>query len=302
MIRFENVNLKLKERTVLSNVSFEIRDNSTVCFVANRTKSDAAILKLIAGVYKNYDGNIFIDDINIKKNYKVKTSMLFSVPEIDNDMTVYEYLRFYADIIGMDKVECDNYINLNLKKMEIMSYKYTLLSDLGRNILIIVGIIRAMLKNPNILLIDGIFLENDYNFNYMLLKHIKKLVGNRIIVFDNTKLDYVDDICTDIGIVVDDNLLIYGDKDDIYKKATMNKRIEIIVHDDIKSAVDLLNEYDEIENISFDNNRIVFSIKNDELTQDIVLKKLVNNGIKIYSYKNENINKEQLIEAIMQKE
>ena len=300
MIKFENVSLKLKERVVLSNVSFEIEDKSVVCFIANRTKSKAYILKIIAGIYKNYDGNVFIDGKNIKDNIDTKISMIFDVDEKDDNMTVYEYLKFYANLSEIKTDQCEEYINSSLKNLEIMSYKYTLMSDLNKNLLKLVGIIRAMIKDPNILLIDGLFSGTDINFNYMLLNYIKKLVENKTIIFDNTKIEYIEDICTDIGVLIDDNLLVYGKKDDVYKKASLNKKIEIVVNGDVMPAINLLKQYDGITNIMYDDKMITFAIISSEFSQDEVLKKLIDNNIKIYSYKNENLTKEQLIEGLGQ--
>ena len=66
-------------------------------------------------------------------------------------------------------------------------------------------------------------------------------------------------------------------------------------------AIDILKQYDGITNISYDDKMITFAIDSSEVSQDQVLKKLIDNNIKIYSYKNENLTKEQLIEGIGQK-
>ena len=71
MIRLENVSFKYKESNkILDNISFEVHDGEIISIVGKNGSGKPTIGKLIAGILRLKEGNIFIDDLNMKKHQK----------------------------------------------------------------------------------------------------------------------------------------------------------------------------------------------------------------------------------------
>ena len=65
-IRFENVSLDLDGRRVVNNVSFEIKNGQTIGLVGHTGSGKSLIINLLRRFYDPTEGNIYIDEINIR--------------------------------------------------------------------------------------------------------------------------------------------------------------------------------------------------------------------------------------------
>lgn len=65
-IKFENVSLDIDGRRVINNVSFEVKAGQTIGLVGHTGSGKSLIINLLSRFYDATEGEIFIDDINIK--------------------------------------------------------------------------------------------------------------------------------------------------------------------------------------------------------------------------------------------
>lgn len=64
---FKNVTFGYSDKTVLKNLSFKINANETVAFVGKSGAGKTTIFNLLCKMYDNYNGEITIDNINLKE-------------------------------------------------------------------------------------------------------------------------------------------------------------------------------------------------------------------------------------------
>ena len=84
MIKIENVSFKYKnsDNKILDNLSFEVKDGEIVAIVGQNGSGKSTIGKLISGIIKLKQGNITIDDLEIKdNNVKDKVGIVFQNPD-----------------------------------------------------------------------------------------------------------------------------------------------------------------------------------------------------------------------------
>lgn len=129
MIKLENVSFKYRnsEHIVLDNLSFSINDGEVIAIVGQNGSGKSTIGRLISGIAKLKQGNIFIDDLDIsqKNNRKLirdKVGIVFQNPEnqiIFNN--IYDELAF--SLSGCDKFEIEERVSTALKQVGMFDYK-----------------------------------------------------------------------------------------------------------------------------------------------------------------------------------
>lgn len=160
MIKLENVSFKYKnsEHIVLDNLSFSINDGEVVAIVGQNGSGKSTIGRLISGIAKLKQGNIFIDDLDIsqKNNRKLvrdKVGIVFQNPEnqiIFNN--IYDELAF--SLSCCDKFEIEERVSTALKQVGMFDYKsrdlYSL--SLGQKQRIIIAEVLA--QHPKYIIFD----------------------------------------------------------------------------------------------------------------------------------------------------
>ncbi|OED45311.1 hypothetical protein AB836_01730 [Rickettsiales bacterium (ex Bugula neritina AB1)] len=76
-IEFVNVNLKMNGKKILDNISFKIEKNEKLIFIGSTGSGKTTILKCLMGIINDYEGNIFINNNNIKKIKNLKDFFVF---------------------------------------------------------------------------------------------------------------------------------------------------------------------------------------------------------------------------------
>lgn len=305
MIEFKNVKLNLKHIDILNNISFKAMKNTVTCIVGNRNAGKSSVLKLIAGIYKDYYGEILIDGKELYENQNIKINMIHDTIENDPNVTVVEYLEFYGKMYGdLTNEEISLYIDNQLKSFALMSYKYTTLDNLDKETYKLIDMIRALMNDPDILLFDNLFFSDNIDYNEKVLNFVKNFVGRKTIIFVARNLNFVEGICDNIGVLDYGQLVAYGKKEEVYKKAELITKVEMRIIGDAASVINILQNDERVINVVYENDNIVFSInpeieakyKNElrEIEADI-LKNIISAGIKVSSYRKQQAQFEQLL-------
>ena len=106
MIKLKNVSIKyIKDYYSLYNVSLEINDNSLL--KGNETSGNNFLLRILAKIDKNYEGEIFIDGKNLKqiKDKDLNLAFIPKIPYLFENKTVLENLIYPLKIRKISKIE-----------------------------------------------------------------------------------------------------------------------------------------------------------------------------------------------------
>ena len=110
-IEFDNVSFSYKDtdRAILKNISLKINSSKPIAIIGENGSGKTTIIKLLAGLYKTYNGDIRINGINLKsispEAYKRKLGIVFQ------DFNKYELsIRENIGLADTEKMNSDNEI------------------------------------------------------------------------------------------------------------------------------------------------------------------------------------------------
>ena len=307
MIEIKNLKLNKNGIDVLSELSMDIEDYSVTCILGNKNSGKSSILKSIVGIYRDYYGEILYDGQDILDTKEMIVDILHENRENDSLINVYEYLCFYGSLYGMDnQKELDDYIEKMLKKFLLLPYKYTSINILDDYDYKFVELIRVLMHNPKVILFDNVFVSDNNEFNDKMYEYIKSLIGKKTIIFASRNLNHIEEILTHIAIIDNGSLVIFGKKEDVYKAAELNEKIQIDIIGGVTNALEILNKNNSISDIIYSDNSITFSLTSDisnsenrEELESLILKELIMKGIKVSSFKRQRARFEQLYERLV---
>lgn len=147
-----------KENTInaLDKVNLEVKDEEFICILGPSGCGKTTLLRIIAGLDKPTDGEVLLDGIRVDKPGQDR-GMVFQDYSLFPWRTVIDNIAFGLEVLGVDKKEryenAREYLELlDLEKFE-NSFPYELSGGMRQRI----AIVRALINNPKLLLMDEPF-------------------------------------------------------------------------------------------------------------------------------------------------
>lgn len=165
-------NTKYGELKVLDNINLNIYEGEIIAIVGPSGGGKTTLLNLISHLIEPTNGIIKIDG-NI--GYMFQKDHLFEW------RTVYKNILLSLEISNSINQEKIDEINNLLKKYELYDFKNNLPSELSGGMRQRIALIRTLITNPNILLLDEAFSALDYQTRIKVTTDVYKMIKSRHI-------------------------------------------------------------------------------------------------------------------------
>lgn len=289
MIKIENINkyfnrYRKNQIHVIDNTSLTLGDTGLVALLGPSGSGKTTLLNVIGGLDKVQKGKIFINDqkITSKFSYKVdkirnlNIGYIFQDYKLVDNLSVYDNVALSLKIIGIkDKKEIDKRVTYVLEKVGMYRYRKRPANMLSGGERQRVGIARAIVKNPNIIIADEPTGNLDSKNSVEIMNIIKAISKDRLVILVTHETNLANFYASRI-IEISDGKVI---KD--YENTHTNE---------LDYAIDnrfYLKDFTKAENFKDKTNDItIYHDNNEKLQVEIVIK---NNNIYIRSKNNNSI-------------
>ncbi|MFN6964790.1 MAG: ABC transporter ATP-binding protein [Pyrinomonadaceae bacterium] len=160
-IEFRDVYLAFDDQVVLDGVSFIVRRGETKIVLGGSGTGKSTIINLILGLIKPDGGRIFIDGEDITDFDEVemmrvrkKLGMVFQEGALFDSLSVYENVAYRLHEEGIDEEEVEHEVRRMLRFVNLEDAIDKMPSELSGGMRRRVGIARALVGNPSIILFD----------------------------------------------------------------------------------------------------------------------------------------------------
>ena len=188
-IQFKNVSVKFDNQTVLQNLNFVINKGEDIYLVGSNGSGKSILTKLLLG-FIPYEGNILIDNIELRDLHKAKLreniGLCFQTPYIFSD-TIKNNIDCYENQ-NINKIkEACKICELD-KEIQALANNYDeLLGERGINLSggqkQRINIARLLIQNKKILIFDDVLSKLDNNTKNKIVENLNKNFPNNINIF-----------------------------------------------------------------------------------------------------------------------
>ena len=196
MIELVNVNKyfnrhKKNELHVINNTSLTLEDTGLVALLGPSGCGKTTLLNAIGGLDKIKKGKIYIDNqkISSKFSYKVdkirnlNVGYIFQDYKLIDNLSVYDNVALVLKMVGIkNKSEIKKRVEYVLDKVGMLRYKKRPAGMLSGGERQRVGIARAIVKDPNIILADEPTGNLDSKNSLEIMKIIKAISKDRLVI------------------------------------------------------------------------------------------------------------------------
>lgn len=218
MIEYKHVALRYGEKSVLEDVNLKIKDGEFMVLVGPSGSGKTTMLKMINRLLEPTDGNIYMDDKRIKdynqRDLRLSTGYVLQQIALFPNLTVAENIAIIPEMKGWskDKIKQNTAELLEMVGLPAKEYAGRLPSMLSGGEQQRVGIVRAIIGEPRILLMDEPFsaldaisrkqlqvltkkLHNEFGVTIIFVTHDTDealLLADRIAVLQNGQICQID--------------------------------------------------------------------------------------------------------------
>lgn len=197
---------------VINNTCIELPDKGLVALLGPSGCGKTTLLNTIGGLDKVNKGNIYINNKKITRRCSSKIDKIrnlnigyiFQDYKLIDNMTVYDNVSIALKMIGIkDEEEIKKRVEYILERVGIYRYRYRPCSMLSGGERQRVGIARALVKNPDIILADEPTGNLDSKNTIEIMNIIKSISKDKLVILVTHEIDIAKFYATRIIEIVD---------------------------------------------------------------------------------------------------
>lgn len=204
MIEVQNLSKNYGERQAVHDLTFTVKKGEVVGFLGPNGAGKSTTMKIITGYMAPSSGqvkvagfDVFEDPIEVKR----RIGYLPELPPVYHDMYVEDYLRFVANLKGVDKTRVQSLVKGALDKTGLYEVRGRLIGNLSKGFKQRVGLAQALVSDPEILILDEPTVGLDPKQVAEMRQLIRQLKGQHTIILSTHILPEVQASCEKVIII-----------------------------------------------------------------------------------------------------
>jgi ABC-2 type transport system ATP-binding protein len=215
-ITLKKVGKLINDKTIVAGLTFGIERGSLVAVIGANDTGKSVLLRLLSGFEKPDYGNIFIHGLDMQKRRSKTRQLIGFVPhetDLDPWLTLEQNIKFSSLLFNVSDLDYKNRIKIYSDNLGITSYMGEIASQVSYGIQKRAMLVRALIHNPEILVLDeptGFMDAPSARLTWDLLKKIK---GEKSIIYVSNALLEVEQAHDRILVFKDGKIIMDGSLD-----------------------------------------------------------------------------------------
>ena len=219
IIKCDKINFSYeKERTILEDISFAIEENESVGIIGANGSGTTTLFKLILGLEKPKSGEIYVNNLKVKKeNFReIRKKIGFLFQDSDNQLfmnSVEDEISFALNNYGLEEKIINERVDNVLKKLDIEHLKNRMIIKLSGGEKKLVSIASVLAMDPEILLLDEPSNTLDPRYRRIVIDILNSINCTKIIAAHDLSL--ISKTCSKVLLIHDGKIVKAGKTNDI---------------------------------------------------------------------------------------
>ena len=243
MIQLTDVTKRYDDTIAVENLNLKIERGEIVGMLGHNGAGKSTTLKMIAGLVEPTSGQVQVMGYDMQKeNIKVKqrTGYLPEESSLYEAMTARQYLLFFSELYQMPRQKALARIDQLLDSLGLAE-KNKLTGEFSKGMKRKTAIARALLHNPDLLILDEPSSGLDPLTSFFIINYLKTLKQEgKTIILSAHNLFHMESICDRVGIIKNGKLLIF-DTMDVIRSKLGRREYQVLFHADQKLDYEHVN-------------------------------------------------------------
>ena len=213
MITVKKIHKSFGAKKVLDNINFSIKKGEIIALLGPNGAGKTTLMRIMTGYLSSSgeDGEVLVFGHNINTEREKVLRNIGYVPEngpLYSEMSVYEFLKFAANIRGIKGKEFEDNFKDAVKKMSLEDVVNQKIETLSKGFKRRVGVASCIIHKPNVLILDEPTEGLDPNQKIEAREFIKSYGKKGIVIISTHMLEDVEAVATRVILLNEGKVVI----------------------------------------------------------------------------------------------
>ncbi|MFA6126951.1 MAG: ATP-binding cassette domain-containing protein [Bacteroidales bacterium] len=236
----ENLTKIYGTQRAVDNISFKVHTGEVLGFLGPNGAGKTTTMKAITSFLVFNKGTIHVGEFSVTEQPEEVKKRIGYLPEnnpLYNDMPVIDYLRFVAEIQGIDKSRIKGRILEMVKLCGLEGEKHKKIGELSKGYRQRVGLAQALIHDPEVLILDEPTAGLDPNQIIEIRDLIRTIGREKTVLLSSHILAEVEATCDRILIISKGKIVADGTPENLRKKAQGQEMLKLTIEDGTKNEI-----------------------------------------------------------------
>lgn len=221
-LKIEGFSKSYGDFEAVKNLNLTIKKGEFFGFLGPNGAGKSSTIHCITGISKITKGTITVEGKDVVKDYREARALIGLSPQefnIDIFATAEQVLWFVGGYYGMSKAKRNERIDELMKILELEPHRKKSFRTLSGGLKRRVMLARAMIHDPEILILDEPTAGVDVELRQELWKYLKKINDSgKTIILTSHYLEEVELLCSRVGIINNGGMVKLMSKEELVKE------------------------------------------------------------------------------------
>jgi ABC-2 type transport system ATP-binding protein len=251
----ENLTKIYGTQKAVDDISFKVKTGEVLGFLGPNGAGKTTTMKAITTYLMPNNGSIRVGSFTLDEQPEEIKKHIGYLPEnnpLYQEMPVIDYLRFVAELQGIDKTRIKDRILEMVNLCGLEGEKHKSIGELSKGYKQRVGLAQALIHDPQVLILDEPTAGLDPNQIVEIRELIKKIGKEKTVILSSHILAEVEATCDRILIISKGRIVADGTAEDLRKRAKGREILQIRIEDgDSNEIFQALQTLQAIEVVDF---------------------------------------------------
>lgn len=214
IIRISNLRKSYGSKEILKGINLDIYPGQVIGYIGPNGAGKSTTVKILTGLINDFEGEVFINDIDIKEDPLTVKSQIGYVPEnaeLYDVLTPMEYLDFVGKLYGMEDTLIQQRAQQLLKAFGLEENLNNRMDTFSKGMRQKVLLISGIIHNPQIIILDEPLSGLDANA-VIIVKELISLLAKegKTIFYCSHMMDVVEKVSDRIMLISEGNIIADG--------------------------------------------------------------------------------------------
>ncbi len=296
MIQVSGLTKDFGSRRAVDNVSFDAERGEILGFLGPNGAGKTTTMRILCAYMPPTSGKVKVGGYDVIENSLEVRRLVGYMPEtvpLYPDMTVFEYLKYMADLRQLKDAEERVEEVLEMVKMDDRAGGY--ISNLSKGMRQRIGLAQALLHKPDVLILDEPTIGLDPAQVIEVRKLIQEIGQKRTVLLSTHILSEAQQVCNRVLIINKGRIVAEDTPEHLQARLTGSQKVNLKVRGNIDDVVPVVQSIPGVSSVAvnLEDTLIFETIPNHDVRPDVA-RAVVNAGFDLLEIHPESMSLEDI--------